>query len=317
MSFNEMTYGFTQNKPNCMIFSNENIEGYINEKNINDEIFILKSSIKAKSELTLNSSTNINGIILGYNLSGYSEHKSKRQNFSVKLSSNDSNMSIMKNENSTSYCSKGILNKISFVIKEQYIQRNITDNKIKDLVLSSLENDHCEKLIFKRKTNEAIKLILNDIFNLPFDESLNNIYLQSKALEIIFYELNSLSKEIKNFQNTIKLDEYDIQAIKKSKEILIQNIKNPPSIIELSKMVRINDFKLKIGFKEIFGETPYNLLINYKLDLAKNLLQQGDMNINEIATYIGYKYTQSFSSAFSKRYGVSPKDILKRKKYYY
>lgn len=315
MSFNDMSYDFSENNYKNKSFSNKNIDGYILEHNINNEIFIIKSKFEAKKEFKIESSTNINGLMLGYNLHGYSEHKSINSGHNLKFSENESNMIIANNEHNVSSISKGISNRISIVVKKEFIEKNINDNMIKDLFLSSLENKSCEKLVFHKKTDSYMNLILNDIYKLPFDESLNNIYLQSKILELLFHEFSSLSDDKRSIKNNIKLDDYDIEAIKKAKKILIQNMKNPPSIIQLSKMVKMNDFKLKIGFKNIFGITPYNLLLDYKLEYAKKLLVQSHLNISEIAQEIGYKYTASFSTAFMKKYGVTPKSIMKNKKY--
>jgi len=319
MSCNNITYNFNfdESNSNSMKFSFNDIKGHIVEQHMNNEIFILKSTMEVKNDIKLESSTDINGLMFGYNLEGYSEHKSNHSGKCLKLSANDSNLTIVNNENSTSYTPKGTLNKLCFIVKKEFIEKNIKDNMVKDLIFSSLEKGYKENLVFKRKINPYINILLKDIYQLPFDSSLNNIYLQSKTLELIFIELNSLTKNQKSFVKSIKLDDYDIEAIKKARDILLENMQNPPSIVELAKMVRINDFKLKKGFKEIFQTTPYNLLLDYRLEYAKKLLTQSNLSINEIAQKIGYKYTASFSAAFIKKYGIMPKSILKSKKYYY
>jgi len=317
MSFNDMTYNFSENNSKNMKFSNDNMDGSILEHNMNNEVFIIKSGIVIKEELKIESSTSVNGLMLGYNLFGHSEHKNINAGYNLKLSSNESTMLIANDEHNIAYIPKGISNNIGIVVKKKFIEKNINDTMIKDLFLSSLENKSCEKLVFHKKTDSYMNLILNDIYKLPFDEPLNNISLQSKVLEVLFCEFTSLSKGEKTFAKSIKLDDYDIEAIKKARDILLENMQNPPSIVELAKMVRINDFKLKKGFKEVFQTTPYNLLLDYRLEYAKKLLTQSNLSINEIAQKIGYKYTASFSAAFIKKYGIMPKSILKSKKYYY
>ncbi|WP_324171840.1 AraC family transcriptional regulator [Sulfurimonas sp.] len=317
MSFNDMEYNFSENNSSTMKFSNNNMDCSILEHNMNNEIFIIKSKLEVKEEFKIESSTNVNGLMLGYNLFGYSEHKNINSGHHLRLSANESNMSIVNNEHNISSVSKGISNKIGIVVKKEFIEKNINDNMIKDLFLSSLEKESCDKLMFHKKTDPYMNLILNDIYKLSFDEPLNNISLQSKVLELLFLEFTSLSNDKKSIVNNIKLDDYDIEAIKKAKDILIQNMKNPPSILQLAKMVRINDFKLKIGFKEIFKITPYNLLLNYRLEYAKKLLIESHLSIGEIAQDIGYKYTASFSAAFIKKYGITPTSIMKTRKYYY
>ena len=318
MSFNnKMKYSFSDNDPNCMIFSDGDMSGKLIEKDINNELFIVKSSLYSTEDIKLESSTKTNGLMLSYNLLGYSEHKGKDKDFFLKLDTDESNMCIIKEENSISSGPKGLINKICFIIKKEFIEKSISDNRIKDYILSSLEKDVCQELVFKRKTNDYINLILQDLFKLNFEEGLNDLYLQSKILEILFLELNTIIDKQTPLNKDFKLDEYDIEAIKKAKEILLENIQNPPSIIELSKMVAINDFKLKKGFKEVFKTTPYNLLLDYKLELARKLLKEGEMSVNEIAKSLGYRYTQSFSKSFIKRYGIPPKKLMKSRDYYY
>ena len=316
MSFNDMSYDFSENNSKNMKFSHNTIDGYIIEHNMNNEIFIIKSGLEMKEELTIESSSSVNGLMLGYNLFGHSEHKNINSGDTVKLVANESTMLIANDEHNISSISKGISNKIGIVVKKEFIEKNINDNMVKDLFLSSLEKESCEKLVFHKKTDSYINLILNDIYKLSFEEPMNNISLQSKVLELLFCEFTSLSKEKKLLLKSIKLDDYDIEAIKKARDILLENIQNPPSIVELAKMVRINDFKLKKGFKEVFDTTPYNLLLDYKLEYAKKLLLESNLSIGEIAQTIGYKYTASFSAAFIKKYGITPTSIIKIKRYY-
>ncbi|WP_324171830.1 AraC family transcriptional regulator [Sulfurimonas sp.] len=319
MSFNEQTYGFDNYVPNSMTFSDGEMEGCIEEHTIENSIYTIKANLNIKDNIKLTSNTHINGIILGYNLKGMSKHKSYITDYKLNLEENYSNMLISKDDISEGLSMKGILNKISLVIKKDFLIKNMPDGKIKDELLNDLEKDVCTKLLSKKKIDFQKKLLLNDLFISPFDGQLKNILIQSKVLELVYLELNDLfiQNDTTLNINTFKLDEFDINAIKKAKEILLQNMQNPPSIVKLSKLVALNEFKLKKGFKEIFGITPYNFLLNHRLDIAKKLLLNEHMNINEIAQYIGYKHTQNFSTAFSKRFGIKASDLMKSRKYYY
>lgn len=187
---------------------------------------------------------------------------------------------------------------------------------------SMLENilPHSNKIVSTKKitsktTNLAVSRLLKDIYSCQYNDKLSEMYIQSKVLEIIYIEFYSL-QEKKPFLR-VKIDEQDIEALHKAKKILIASYDNPPSIISLAKMVSMNDYKLKYGFKAIFNATPYQFVLDYRLKKAKILLEKGDMNVTEIAKTSGYKHVQSFSVAFLKHFGISPKSINKNKKYYY
>ena len=166
MSSNNMTYNFEKNNPSYIKISNDIMNGYIAKQDFDEEIYILKSNLELKEDKTFDSQSNIDGMVLGYNLNGCSSHKSKNTNYNFDLASNESSMLIIKDENTTSYAPKGPLSKINLIIKKNYFERNITDNRIKDLVLSSLEKDSCENLISQRKIDSFINFILQDIYKL-------------------------------------------------------------------------------------------------------------------------------------------------------
>jgi AraC-like DNA-binding protein len=71
-------------------------------------------------------------------------------------------------------------------------------------------------------------------------------------------------------------------------------------------MADINEFKLKKGFKEIFGNTVFGYLVDLKMEYAKEKLVQKKVSISEISDEIGFQHPQHFSQAFKKKYGYFP-----------
>ena len=68
----------------------------------------------------------------------------------------------------------------------------------------------------------------------------------------------------------------------------------------------INEFKLKQGFKQVFNNTVFGYLSDYKLNQARELLLRGNTAIKEVADSLGYSSVQHFSHAFRKKFGVPP-----------
>lgn len=195
------------------------------------------------------------------------------------------------------------------ILGENFLQRNLKESLVDKYFL----NKNTLNLLDFSPTMVSSQLILKEILECNLNGELEKMYKQSKVLELLSLELNKLSKE----QNSIFLDTYDKDAIYRAKDILIENMQNPPSITQLAKQVHLNEFKLKKGFKQIFKTSPYKLLTTYKMKQAKKLLETSDYNINEIAHVIGYKYASNFTKVFSKEFGVNPKELMKHREYYY
>jgi AraC-like DNA-binding protein len=106
------------------------------------------------------------------------------------------------------------------------------------------------------------------------------------------------------------MDEENIAKIKKAKQIIINNMAEPPGLQELSEMVGLTLKKLKTGFKQVYGDSVYGFLFDYKLEYARKLLDTGTYNVNEVGVQIGYSTASHFIAAFKKKFGTTPKKYL-------
>jgi AraC-like DNA-binding protein len=72
----------------------------------------------------------------------------------------------------------------------------------------------------------------------------------------------------------------------------------------------LNIKKLKEGFKQIYGDTVYGYLLDYKMNEARRMLSSRNFNVNEVGLKIGYSTSSHFIAAFKKKYGTTPKKYL-------
>lgn len=308
-----MSYKFSENeismfydesfKENNFIFPKQ--KGYlkIDKTKITDEILLFRNTAFANDNVEIIYNDNDfykNTIYIAMTINGAlqvvtNEHELTYERSKTIIHQNENfqstNFKICKNQN--------ILG-LSFVVKKSFFDKsniNISDNYIIKNTTSNL------------KSNILAKQILSS----PYKGVLNEIYIQSKALEIIFLELLGLKEKPKNTE--AKFSEFDINALYKAKQIL-ENQSHFPSIYKLSRMVSLNEFKLKFGFRKYFAKTPYQISLNARLENAKKLLQKDSLSIAEISQKTGFKHQQSFSVAFSKHFGILPKDMRKTRKFY-
>ena len=101
-----------------------------------------------------------------------------------------------------------------------------------------------------------------------------------------------------------------IEKIYQAKEILLSNLENPPSLMELARQVALNDFKLKRGFRQVVGTSAFKYLHDYRLEKARQLLVSGEMNVEEVAFKVGFDSRSYFALAFRKKFGLNPKQYF-------
>jgi AraC family transcriptional regulator len=61
-------------------------------------------------------------------------------------------------------------------------------------------------------------------------------------------------------------------------------------------------------FRASVGRTPHRYLLDYRLEKAQALLEQGSLPVTEIAAACGFVSHAHFSTAFRARFGVPPSD---------
>ncbi len=156
--------------------------------------------------------------------------------------------------------------------------------------------------------DSAMLLVLHQIQNCPYQDSLRQVYLESKVLELLVL-CSEQSSSIKPNGHS-QLHAQDIDKIHYAKEILLENMETPPSLLELAKQVGINDFKLKKGFREILGTTVFGFLREQRMEKARLLLEEGKMNVTEVLYDVGYNSPSHFTFEFKKRFGITPSSLI-------
>jgi AraC family transcriptional regulator, transcriptional activator of the genes for pyochelin and ferripyochelin receptors len=159
---------------------------------------------------------------------------------------------------------------------------------------------------FQQKISAEIPSILQQILNCPYQGAMKQWCLEAKALELMTLQFNQIQEPVSNSFTQLHLPEID--RIYQAREILLQNWLDPPSIIDLAKQVGIYHMKLKQEFKEVFGTTPFNYLREYRLEKARELLQDRQLTIVAIANAVGYANPGHFAAAFKRKYGMTPRE---------
>ncbi|NDJ17918.1 helix-turn-helix transcriptional regulator [Myxacorys almedinensis] len=153
----------------------------------------------------------------------------------------------------------------------------------------------------------AMRSPLEQIFNCPFQGKTKQIYLESKCLELIALKLEQIKATERSPGTLCLLKPDDVDRIYVAEKILKANLDHPPSLMELARQISLNDYKLKVGFQQVFGTTVFGYLHQHRMETARQLLTERRMNVREAAQAVGYANQSHFAAAFRKQFGVNPK----------
>lgn len=181
-------------------------------------------------------------------------------------------------------------------------EKKIYTNHLNSLI--NPKDDYVEGPFFYM-TSEMQNAV-SKIFSTKYTGTFRKLFLQSQITELLAHFFVHISNDKKE---TIKTSEKE--KLYNAKNIISNNIATPPSLNELSKMIGLNNNKLKKNFKELFGVPVFKYLQNERLEKAQELLRNSEMNIQEVSWHVGYESVSSFSNAFLKKFGFRPSDVNK------
>ncbi len=115
--------------------------------------------------------------------------------------------------------------------------------------------------------------------------------------------LNSLYSEC---TDTSEAKKYVLNA----KRFVAVNVYKKITVDDICKSVGIERTYLFRLFKEYEKISPQKYIINYKMNYAKDLLLRGDLNVNQVASSVGYSDQCAFSKIFTKRFNKNPKEFI-------
>ncbi|MBI1185002.1 helix-turn-helix domain-containing protein [bacterium] len=154
---------------------------------------------------------------------------------------------------------------------------------------------------FAAKTRLLLQSLLND----DYSGLSRQFFIESKVLEIVGQQLELL---IEN-QTGLEIKDSELEKVMACEALLRERYNQPHSLLQLARKVGLNDFKLKQGFKKVYGKPVFKYLQEYRLQKAKELLENEAKTVSEVAFEIGYSSTGSFSNAFFEYHGVRPNVI--------
>ena len=106
------------------------------------------------------------------------------------------------------------------------------------------------------------------------------------------------------------LREEDEDALELAAAYLEENLATDHSIAALSRRARLNEFKLKRGFRERFSTTVFGYLKQKRMERARELFTRNHKTVLEVANAVGYSNPSHFARAFREAHGVNPKEFV-------
>lgn len=192
-----------------------------------------------------------------------------------------------------------------FFITDDFIRRFVKKHKN---ILQSKGSETSNSQIFTIDVEDSLNALFLSVFN--YLNQSNNIpkdLVEIKFNELLFnIILNPANKDLISFFNSLLLTKRT-----SLNDIMMKNFHSDLKLEDYARLYGKSLSSFKRDFQNHFKETPRKWLNIKRLEYAKTLLENPELNINDVCFESGFKNTSHFNSSFKEMYQYPPSQYRK------
>lgn len=149
--------------------------------------------------------------------------------------------------------------------------------------------------------------VISDLQYCSYTGDMKRLFFESRIIELFLLQVTQAGQAVRPYAARISAE--DVEKLHAARAFVAQHIFDPITLTQVARHAGLNDFKLKKGFRELFGNTVFGYLNELKMSYARQMLLDTSCTVYEIAYALGYTEPYSFSKAFRKYYGYLPREV--------
>jgi AraC-like DNA-binding protein len=154
--------------------------------------------------------------------------------------------------------------------------------------------------------------LFRDTEKFEVNDFIRRIYLEGQAYKILTHQIIQYHDDLNDDSNRSLLRQSEIALVDKATAIIETELGSLETVDALAERVGLNVNKLQQGFKYMYGSTVNEYIQKQRLELAKRLLLNTELNISEIADMLGLSSKSYFSKIFKQAFALTPSEFKKK-----
>jgi AraC-like DNA-binding protein len=149
--------------------------------------------------------------------------------------------------------------------------------------------------------------LVEDLVHSRLTAPLRGLQVRARAVELMVLVIAAWNRKAAE-PSFPGLRDRDAELVDAARRILTERMAAPPTLHELAQELGTNRSKLNHIFQRGMGVTLKSFCVQRRMERAQALLQEGRLNVGQIAETVGYQHQSSFAAAFWDMVGVCPRD---------
>ena len=197
-----------------------------------------------------------------------------------------------------------------FLLQPSFFERfgdGVSDDGLVELRNFGAQDFRCLTL----PKSPRITTLARQIMTHPYGPELGALFLEASTLSLVIEAADALST-MSRIMSRVGLKHYE--RVMQAREILDVSFADPPTTLALARQVGSNVATLQSSFRAAFGVGIFGYVRLRRLEEARTLLHDTDLQIAEIGRRVGFLSPAAFSAAFRRHFGEPPSRDAGRRK---
>jgi AraC family transcriptional regulator len=156
-------------------------------------------------------------------------------------------------------------------------------------------------------TDEFLLDIATNLTSVCTDAFAEKIYAESLGVACVVHLAKTRSNSAEVYFPKGRLNPYQLKSVVDFAHSCMQS---DIGLHEMAGLVNLSPYHFGRLFKQTVGKSPYQFILQLKIEYAKKMIKQNNGPISEIAYQLNFSDQSHFSNAFRKATGISPRQYL-------
>lgn len=305
-----------------LTISNEKAEGSIRFITFDWGVSLLEYDITFMDEvLIVVDTSNYNPINFYYCLEGYCGHKfGYESDEQIKIMEQFQSVILTNRDGGISdrYFPKDVkvVASVIQVRRKPFLRKRLNQGEElnKQLYNVFLDTDHEKVFAYYGSYNLKIADVMAALQKVKAKGMIRVMQIEGLVYQILSMHMIQHNKEVLDKRPQTSLLKRELKTIRSFAKKIEKHIAQDFSLEEISAETGLTQAKLQEGFKLLYNKTVTEYIRNARLEVARDLIANSELNISEVVYSIGFTSRSYFSKIFKEKFGISPSEFKSSKK---
>ncbi|MFC4267433.1 helix-turn-helix domain-containing protein [Polaribacter marinivivus] len=202
------------------------------------------------------------------------------------------------------------------IVRKHFLKKRTTNVSTlnKKLYEVFVDTDHDNRFANYGTLNLKMADLIKGLHKIKAKGMLRILKIESRVYEILSLHIQQHNRLL----NGVKLPEHmsrsELKLIRTLSSDIIKNPAKEYSLEQLSFKSGLTQSKLQEGFKFLYKKTVTEYIRHVRLESAREMLKDSDLNVSQIVYSVGFSSRSYFSKIFKEKYGITPNSFKKKLK---